>query len=134
MASNYRQLIAWQRAMDLACDVYEKTNAFPREERFGLTSQMRRAANSVPSNIAEGDARRALAEQRRFFLTARGSLGELETHVEMAKRVRLLAPSVAEALFEQITATAKPLNGMIRRIDRILPPVGVLGALRRRKR
>jgi four helix bundle protein len=121
MASNYRQLIAWQRAMDLACDVFEKTAYFPREERFGLTSQMRRAANSVPSNIAEGDGRRGLAEQRRFFLIARGSLAELETEIEIAMRTRLLAPQAAAGLFEQITAAAKPLNGMITRIDRILP-------------
>ena len=118
--------------MDLACDVYEKTNAFPYEERFGLTSQMRRAANSVPSNIAEGDARRALAEQRRFFLMARGSLGELETQVEIATRVRLLTPSAAAALFEQIDTAAKLLNGMIARIDRILPIPGMLSALRHR--
>jgi four helix bundle protein len=122
MASNFRNLVAWQRAMSLVCSVYEKTRAFPRDELFGLTSQMRRAATSVASNIAEGDGRRALNEQRRFFLIARGSLLELETQVEIALRIGILDSDKANELFRAIEIAVKPLNGMITRIDRTLPP------------
>jgi four helix bundle protein len=122
MASNYRQLIAWQRAMNLVCSVYEETRTFPKEELFGLTAQMRKAAASVPNNIAEGDGRRGPADQRKFFLIARGSLLELETQVEIAKRIGILTIGRAVELFTAIEASVKPLNGLIQRIDRDLPP------------
>lgn len=79
MAGSYRDLIAWKKAMILVRDIYCATQAFPREERHGLMSQLRRAAVSVPSNIAEGQARYSRREFHHFLNNARGSLAEVET-------------------------------------------------------
>ncbi len=78
MGQCYRQLVAWQKAMQLVTDIYRETNSFPAEERYGLTNQLRRAAVSVPSNIAEGQARFSARDFHRFLGTARGSLVEIE--------------------------------------------------------
>ena len=78
---SYRELIAWQKAIDLVTAVYDYTRAFPDSERFGLTSQLRRAAVSVPSNIAEGQRRASTGEFNQFLGHARGSLLEIETQV-----------------------------------------------------
>jgi four helix bundle protein len=115
----YRQLIAWQRGVSLVCTVYKLTQHFPKQELFGLTSQMRRCASSVPSNIAEGAGRRGVAEQRRFFLIARGSLWELDTQVEIAHRLEMLNASAFATLTEALLATSRPLAGLISRIDRL---------------
>jgi four helix bundle protein len=77
--AGFRDLLAWQRAYGLALDVYRATGTFPRDELFGLTSQMRRAAVSVPANIAEGYERRTRGEYSQFLRIARGSLGELSS-------------------------------------------------------
>ena len=86
MAQHYKDLIAWQKAMDLVAGVYSITECFPSKERFGLTDQMRRAAVSVPSNIAEGQAHFSKLEFRHFLRHARGSLAELETQRLIAQR------------------------------------------------
>lgn len=78
---------AWNRAMDLVIHIYELTKRFPRDELFGLTAQMRRAAISIPSNIAEGNQRRTIADRRRFIATAQGSLSEMETQIEISSRL-----------------------------------------------
>lgn len=83
----FRDLLVWQRAMELAETVYASTAAFPKDERFGLVLQMRRAAVSVPSNIAEGHARQARADYIRMLRIARGSLAELETQTLLAERL-----------------------------------------------
>lgn len=93
----HRDLIAWQAAMDLAETVYQQTSTFPKEETFGLTIQIRRAAVSVPSNIAEGAARNSSREFFQFLGVATGSLAELETQVELAIRLKYL-PKNTEAL------------------------------------
>jgi four helix bundle protein len=87
---DFRDLIIWQRAMALAKEVYRITKSFPREEKFGLTSQLRRAALSVPSNIAEGHARQG-REFYNFLSIARGSLAEVETQLLFAVEVGYLA-------------------------------------------
>ena len=79
MRASYRELIAWQKAMDVVTRVYQVTSGFPRSEVFGLTSQLRRVAVSVPSNIAEGDGRLSDKEFRQFRGVARGSILEVET-------------------------------------------------------
>jgi four helix bundle protein len=84
---SYRDLFVWQRAIDLVVEVYELTRQFPADERFGLTSQMRRAAVSIPSNIAEGQARLTTQEFRRFLRNAQGSLAELDTQVTISRRL-----------------------------------------------
>jgi len=85
MSSSHKDLIVWQRAMQLVVDVYRSTKSFPREETHGLISQMRRAAVSIPSNIAEGKGRYSRKELSQFLLNARGSLLELETQIEIAR-------------------------------------------------
>lgn len=87
MGQSYRDLTAWQKGMDLVEQVYRCTRAFPREEVYGLTSQIRRAAVSVPSNIAEGQARHSQKEFHHFLSHARGPLVEVETQVEIAAAV-----------------------------------------------
>jgi four helix bundle protein len=86
----YKDLIVWQKAMDLTEMVYQATKAFPREELYGLTNQVRRAAVSIPSNIAEGQARQSTAEFRNFLSLARGSLAEVETQLMIAQRLGYL--------------------------------------------
>ncbi|MBI5421430.1 MAG: four helix bundle protein [Parcubacteria group bacterium] len=87
MIESFRQLIVWQKAMDLVVELYVLTEKFPKEEMYGLTSQMRRAGVSIPSNIAEGRSRGSRKEFRQFLLVAYGSGGELETQIEIAKRL-----------------------------------------------
>jgi four helix bundle protein len=90
---NYQDLIAWQRAMDLVEAVYRESAVMPIDERFGLTSQMRRAAVSVPANIAEGQGRRTCGEFLNHLSAAHGSVRELETHAMIAGRLKFLDQS-----------------------------------------
>ena len=92
MSASYRDLRVWQRAMDLVVSVYCATQEFPREELYGLTSQMRRASVSIPSNIAEGKGRSTDRDRALFFCHARGSLLELETQILIAQRLLYLSP------------------------------------------
>ena len=101
MASSYRDLIAWTKAMELVTETYRVTSNLPDSEKFGLTSQMRRAAVSIPSNIAEGFGRRNRPEFQRFIRVARGSTCELETQIEIAARLNYLQVEVARSLFAQ---------------------------------
>jgi four helix bundle protein len=98
--------------MDLVVQIYGFSAKFPREERFGITSQMRRAAVSVPSKIAEGSARRSRPELLRFCLIARGSLSELDTQLEIANRLQLCSP--APELQHLLDRTFARLNALIR--------------------
>ncbi|MDR0311703.1 MAG: four helix bundle protein [Acidobacteriota bacterium] len=86
-AKHYKELIVWQKAMDLVYLVYQATKSFPKDELYGLTSQIRRAAVSVPSNIADGQARKSTAEFRNFLSVARGSMAEVETQLLIALRL-----------------------------------------------
>jgi four helix bundle protein len=94
---SHRDLIAWQKAMVLVTDVYALTKEFPREEMYGLTSQIRRAAASVPANIAEGQGRCYGREFHQFLGNARGSLMELDTHLELAFRVGYLSDALNQS-------------------------------------
>ena len=90
MNTGFRDLLAWQEAKNLAEMVYGRTSHFPKEETYGLTAQMRRSAVSIPSNIAEGDARNSPREQYHLLGVAAGSLAELETQLELAGRLKYL--------------------------------------------
>ncbi len=90
MSKPQKKLIAWQKAMDLVEKIYEITRKLPREEIYGLTSQLRRAAVSVPSNIAEGAAGRSPVQFRNYLSVAIGSLNELATQLEIVRRIRFL--------------------------------------------
>ncbi|HVT81586.1 MAG TPA: four helix bundle protein [Phycisphaerae bacterium] len=88
----FRDLIVWQKAMELAREIYRVTKQMPADERFGLTNQMRRAAVSIPSNIAEGNARQTLLDYLKFLRVARGSMAELSTQMELAISMKMLSP------------------------------------------
>jgi four helix bundle protein len=90
MDKPHKGLLAWQKSMRLVVDIYELTRSFPREEIYGLTSQIRRAAVSVPSNISEGAAGRSVSQFRNFLSVALGSLNEISTQLEIAYRVGYL--------------------------------------------
>ena len=92
---NHRDLAVWQEAVELVVQVYRTTEAFPKSEAYGLTSQIRRAASSVPANIAEGAARSSTADLLRFLSIANGSLSELDTHIEVAHRLGYLPDRTA---------------------------------------
>ncbi|MCP1197940.1 four helix bundle protein [Notoacmeibacter sp. MSK16QG-6] len=113
---SYRDLRVWQKAMDLAEAVYKATEHFPDGERFGMTSQMRRAAVSVPANIAEGFGRESSGVFVQFLRTSQGSLKELETHCLLAKRVDLLEKPVADELLCRADDIGRMLGGLIRRV------------------
>ncbi len=98
--------------MELVHEVYRVTRTFPAEERFGLVSQLRRAAVSVPSNIAEGYGRNSANEFHQFVGHARGSLAELETQVEIAGDLHFLAPDAAKELLEKISRIGRMLTGL----------------------
>lgn len=113
MGKSYRDLIAWQRAMDLVTEVYRITASFPREEMYGLSSQLRRAAVSIPSNIAEGQGRRGAAEFRHFLRQACGSLMEVETQILIAERLGYCSSEQANKLLETAAEVGRILNGLI---------------------
>jgi four helix bundle protein len=118
MSESYRDLVAWQRAMSLVTQIYRVTEAFPRKEIYGLTNQLRRAAVSVPSNIAEGKGRRSKKEYAQFLFRARGSLFEVETQLEIACNLEYIDPEAYGRLKEQITAVARVLSGLIAAIEK----------------
>lgn len=113
----YRDLIAWQKAIDLAAATYRHTSTFPSEERFGLTSQLRRCAVSVPSNIAEGHGRQTRAAYLNFLRIARGSLRELETQLIVAQRVRIAGEADTERLLELCDEVGRVLHSLIARLE-----------------
>ena len=111
MKQHFKDLIVWQKAMSLVTAIYRATAPFPKDEQFGLTSQMRRAAVSVPSNIAEGQGRLTKGEFRQFLGHAKGSLTELETQVLIAQNLTYLKDP--EPLLEQLNEVARLLNGLL---------------------
>ena len=113
---NYADLIAWQKAMTLAESVYKTTQQLPREERYGLTSQMRRAAVSIPSNIAEGEGRGSDGQLLHGLTISYGSLRELETQLLLSRRLRLLKETETSAMFEQCEEVGRLLNGLMRTV------------------
>jgi four helix bundle protein len=113
MPYSYRELIAWQQGVEFVVAIYRATAAFPKEEIYGLTSQLRRAAVSIPSNIAEGQGRLTEGEFRHFLGQARGSLWELNTQLEIARRLNFLAPHQHTSVQNQADELGKILNGLI---------------------
>jgi four helix bundle protein len=117
MADHYRNLIAWQKSKTLALDVYRCTRQFPRDEIYGLTSQMRRAAVSVPGNIAEGKGRHSHKDFVHFLYQARGSLLELETQLSIARDLEYIDQTVLERLESEAEEVGRILNGLINRFQ-----------------
>ena len=114
MDKPHKKLKAWQLAIDIAVDVYTITGKFPADEKFGLVSQMRRCAVSISSNIAEGAARNTKKEFVNFLHIAQGSLSELDTQLELAKRLSYLNGSQWTELDEKLNEQDKIISGLIR--------------------
>ena len=110
--NSYKDLIVWQKAMDLAAEIHLLSKAFPREELYGLTSQVRRAAVSVPSNIAEGQARQSTAEFLNFLSIAQGSLAEVDTQIMLAQRFHYLTSETATKAVSLSIEVSKMLSSL----------------------
>jgi four helix bundle protein len=117
VAKHYKELVVWQRAMDLVTEVYRATATFPDHEKFGLAAQLHRAAVSVPSNIAEGQGRLTPGEFKQFLGNARGSLFEVETQVMIAGNLGLIAERKRQNLHQLIDDVGRLLNGLIRSLS-----------------
>lgn len=110
----YRGLLAWQRSMDFAEAIFRLSERFPQEERFGLTNQLRRAANSIPANIAEGRGKGSPIDFARFLAISRGSLFEVETHLYLAQRFGYVTPDEVDPLIAHSSEIARLTTGLIR--------------------
>jgi four helix bundle protein len=115
---HHQELIAWQKAMDLVEDVYKVSRDFPREEIYALTSQIRRVAVSIPSNIAEGQGRRTTADFLRHLSIAYGSLGEVETQILIAQRLKYLVQGKVEQVLSRAAEVGRILNGLMASLER----------------
>jgi four helix bundle protein len=113
---SFRDLIVWQKAMDLCCQVYEISTLFPDSERFGLTSQLRRACVSVPSNIAEGYGRGRTQDYLRYLDVARGSLYEAHTQLLLAKRLQIADSRQLDACLNLVGDVDRLLNALSRSV------------------
>lgn len=113
MYNDTSKLIVWQKSHELALGIYELTKVFPKDELFGLTSQVRRAAVSVPSNIGEGKARDSSKEYKRFLLIARGSLEETKYQLLLAKDLQYISENKYKEILKQAEEVGKLLNGLL---------------------
>ena len=116
----HKKLTLWQKVIDLVSRIYQLTKDFPREEEFGLKSQMRRAAVSIPSNIAEGLSRTSIKEKLNFLGVARGSLSELDAQIEVCGRLGLLKKRECEDLVDAMEESGRLLGGLIRKLRKDL--------------
>ncbi|HEV2750258.1 MAG TPA: four helix bundle protein [Gemmatimonadales bacterium] len=115
---HHRDLVVWQRAMDLVAQAYRLTDRFPKEERFGLVQQVKRAVVSIPSNIAEGHGRDHLGDYLRHLSVANGSLMELEIQFTIAVRLGYLERDDAAEVFEGMVQVGQLLPGLVRALKR----------------
>lgn len=124
--NSFRDLRVWQGGMMLVECAYQLTQSFPSHEIYGLTSQMRRAAVSIPSNIAEGHAREHTKEYLHHLSMAQASLAELQTQAEIAGRLRYLSPELVRQFLDQAASLSRQLfalrNGLLKRLTTNLPP------------
>ena len=116
MDKPHRKLLVWQQSMELSVSIYELTKSFPEHEKFGLVSQMRRCAVSIPSNIAEGAARDSSADYARFLTIALGSLSGLDTQLELAKRLAYCTTETHTTIDEQLASISRMLVALRRKI------------------
>lgn len=110
----HKKLTLWTESIELAVFIYELTDKFPKEEEFGLKSQLRRAAVSIPSNISEGLTRRTNANKIHFLNISNGSLSEIDTQLEISLRLKFINQKDFEAIESKIITTQKLLSGLIR--------------------
>lgn len=117
-STSFRDLVVWQQAMEFVVQIYEITKAYPRDEIYCLTNQMRRAANSIPCNIAEGQGRRTRKDFVHFLSIASGSLREVETQITISERLGYIKPEAAKVLLEQSDRIGRLLKGLSRSLER----------------
>jgi len=115
--NSHRDLVVWQRSIEFVTKIYETTNNFPKEELFGLTSQLRRAAISIPSNIAEGFARKHNKELIQFLYVSLGSSVEIETQLLIAKNINYINDEIYISLTNHLSEISKMIIGLIRKIE-----------------
>jgi four helix bundle protein len=120
VAKSFKDLVVWQKAMDLSVAVYQLTKAFPKEEMFGLTSQMRRAAVSIASNIAEGEGRKSKKEFSHFLAIALGSKAELETQMLLCEKVGLLKKDASLTTLSLLDEVGKMIASLKLKQDSVL--------------
>lgn len=114
--SSFRDLLIWKMGKDLVVDIYRLTKSFPQEERFGLVDQMRRAAVSIPCNIAEGFNRKYSSDYKRFLFIALGSCGELETQLEIATPLQLITQDGAKKILEKLDHESRMIRELLEKI------------------
>ena len=114
---DYKDLVSWQKSMQLAVEVYQLTKQLPKEEVYGLVSQLRRAAISISSNIAEGYGRESTMEYARFLKFARGSLYETETQLTLCEKLQYMTKTDTAHAFSLCSEIGKMLNTMLRRLQ-----------------
>jgi four helix bundle protein len=116
---DYKDLQVWRKGLDITDNIYAITKAYPNDETYCLVSQMRRAAISIPSNIAEGFARHYTREYTRFLYISLGSCAELDTHLEISLRRKYISPDELMELSENINHEVRMLSSLIRKLKRI---------------
>ena len=114
---SYQELIGWKKGIELVTDIYRLTQKFPKQEIYGLTSQIRRAAVSIPSNIAEGQGRMSRGEFKQFLGHARGSVFELESQILIACNLDYLSTEEGKFLLGRVTELGRILNGLLNALD-----------------
>ena len=119
MYNDTSKLIVYQKAHQLVLKIYEVTKEFPKDEQFGLTSQLRRAAVSIPSNIVEGKARGSSKEYKRFLLMARGSLEEVKYQLLLAKDLRYIDENMYAEVLNLAKEVGRTLNGLMVAVDKV---------------
>jgi four helix bundle protein len=112
MIKTFKDLVVWQEAMNLVEMIYQQTRTFPKEEIYGLTSQIRRAAVSIPANIAEGNGRKSRKEYLHFLSIAMGSMSELGTHLLIAMRLSFMTKEISEQLLAQLQSVSYLLSAL----------------------
>jgi four helix bundle protein len=117
MDKRHKRLEVWRQSMDLTINIYRTTEKFPSQELYGLTNQLRRAAVSIPSNIAEGAARQTKKEFTNFLHIAQGSLSELDTQLDLARRLEYLKDNARNTFDTQMAQIDKMLTGLIRHLS-----------------
>jgi len=115
---DYTKIEAWKRSDDLTVAIYERSRTFPKEEIYGLTAQLRRAADSVPANIVEGSARESKRDYLHFLYIARGSLSETQYFLHLSHRLGYLSESHYQTLSDQVKVTFRCLHGLIQAVER----------------
>lgn len=119
--SSYRDLLVWQKAMDWTVKIYKTTISFPNEERYGLTSQLRKSSSAIPSNIAEGFGRKTTKDYLRFLNIALASSYEALTQIELSFRIGYISNTIFDELFKEGEEIGKMLNGLISKLEGKIP-------------